>query len=301
MQRFLRLSNVLKFSAIVELKNQIVCLKSISLLKELRVLTENLRKMSTNPDKSDELNGFSESKNPSGHSLPSSSSAKAATTSNQSDCSNSGNLCNIIKFLELVGNLKHMKRTGWVLRDINECETIAGHMYRMSVMTFLLNENQDGLDRIKCMELALVHDLAECLVGDITPYCGISREEKKLREENAMREIVSLVEPNGHRMLELFEEYEKGETPEAKFVKDLDCLDMMLQAFEYEKRDGCINKHQEFFNSTQGKFRHPLVKNIVKEIITQRQKLALETQADDDDDDDDAAAGNCKEKKATSS
>ncbi len=30
--------------------------------------------------------------------------------------------------------------------------------------------------------MALVHDLAECLVGDITPYCGVSKEEKHRRE-----------------------------------------------------------------------------------------------------------------------
>ena len=32
------------------------------------------------------------------------------------------------------------------------------------------------------MKIALVHDLAECIVGDITPYCGVSPEEKDRRE-----------------------------------------------------------------------------------------------------------------------
>lgn len=30
--------------------------------------------------------------------------------------------------------------------------------------------------------MALVHDIAECIVGDITPFCGVSKEEKKRRE-----------------------------------------------------------------------------------------------------------------------
>lgn len=47
---------------------------------------------------------------------------------------------------------------------------------------------------------------------------------------------------------------------------------MVLQAFEYERRDNCISKHQEFFDSTAGKFEHPFVKNIVKEIYNQRNK-----------------------------
>lgn len=52
--------------------------------------------------------------------------------------------------------------------------------------------------------LALVHDLAESLVGDITPYCGISKEDKKAKEMSAMQEIAKLIEPRGERLLELF-------------------------------------------------------------------------------------------------
>lgn len=178
-----------------------------------------------------------------------------------------------VKFLELVGNLKHMKRTGWVLRNVKDCESISGHMYRMGMMSFLLDGSQ-GLDRIRVMELALVHDLAESIVGDITPYCGISREEKLLREFSAMSEISELLGPSKDKLLELFNEYEAGQTAEAKFVKDLDRLDMVMQAFEYEKRDNCPMKHQEFFDSTKGKFSHPLVINIVNEINAQREKFA---------------------------
>lgn len=54
-------------------------------------------------------------------------------------------------------------------------------------------------------DLALVHDLAECIVGDITPYCGVSKEEKKQREMDAMQEISKLIAPRGARLMELFE------------------------------------------------------------------------------------------------
>ncbi|XP_061391235.1 5'-deoxynucleotidase HDDC2-like [Musca vetustissima] len=175
--------------------------------------------------------------------------------------------------MELIGNLKHTKRTGWVLRDVNDCESISGHMYRMSILTFLL-DGTEGLNQIRCMELALVHDLAESLVGDITPFCGISKEEKKAMELKAMEDICKLIEPRGKRMMELFEEYEHGESPESRFVKDLDRLDMVMQAFEYEKRDNCLLKHQEFFDSTEGKFNHPFVKKLVNEIYEQRNSLA---------------------------
>lgn len=31
--------------------------------------------------------------------------------------------------------------------------------------------------------MAIVHDLAESVVGDITPFCGISKEDKYARED----------------------------------------------------------------------------------------------------------------------
>lgn len=72
------------------------------------------------------------------------------------------------------------------------------------------------------------------------------------------------------------QEYEENQTPESKFVKDLDRLDMVLQAFEYEKRDQCPQQHQEFFDSTEGKFNHPFVVKLVEEINAQRAELSLD-------------------------
>lgn len=47
-----------------------------------------------------------------------------------------------------------------------------------------------------------------------------------------------------------------------------------MQAFEYEKRDNCIKTHQEFFDSNEGKFNHPLVIDLVNEIKAQREAAA---------------------------
>ncbi|BFF95125.1 uncharacterized protein DMAD_12598 [Drosophila madeirensis] len=197
---------------------------------------------------------------------------EAASSTGKKPCFSTG-LAEILQFMELIGNLKHTKRTGWVLRDVNDCESISGHMYRMSMLTFLL-DGSEGLNQIRCMELALVHDLAESLVGDITPFCGVSKEEKRAMEFKAMEDICKLIEPRGKRIMELFEEYEHAESAESRFVKDLDRLDMVMQAFEYEKRDNCLLKHQEFFDSTEGKFNHPFVKKLVNEIYEQRDVLA---------------------------
>lgn len=84
---------------------------------------------------------------------------------------------------------------------------------------------------------SFVQDLAECIVGDLTPHCGISKEEKHAKEMEAMRSLVDTLggTPVAEEIFQLWLEYEENQTKEAKFVKDLDKFEMIVQAFEYEK------------------------------------------------------------------
>lgn len=180
-------------------------------------------------------------------------------------------------FMELVGKLKHLKRTGWVIRDIPEPETIAGHMYRMAMIALLLDSN-DKLDRTKVIEMTLLHDLAECIVGDITPHCGVPPEVKHQREDEAMETICDLLGDKGTRFLTLFREYEKQESPEAQYVKDLDRLDLVMQAYEYEKRENIPGVLQEFFNASTEKIRHPFVSQVAWAIQAKRDSFCKNAQ-----------------------
>lgn len=165
-----------------------------------------------------------------------------------------------------------MKRTGWVLRNIPDPETIAGHMYRMAMLSFLV-DNEENLDKIKIMQMALIHDLAECIVGDITPKCGVPPDEKHRREDEAMMNICNLLGDKGPSILQMFREYEKQESPEAQYVKDLDRLDLIMQAYEYEKRDNMPGRLEEFFKSTNGKIKHPFINKLATEINAKRNAL----------------------------
>lgn len=54
------------------------------------------------------------------------------------------------------------------------------------------------------MELALVHDMPECIVGDITPRCGIPIDEKHRREDEAMKQLAHLVGSRGNYLYQLY-------------------------------------------------------------------------------------------------
>jgi putative hydrolases of HD superfamily len=75
---------------------------------------------------------------------------------------------NVLCFARLCGALKNVKRTGWVNNKINEPESVADHMYRMSMLAFMIQDPAIKKDHL--IKLCLVHDLAEAIVGDITPY-----------------------------------------------------------------------------------------------------------------------------------
>mmetsp|Transcript_11564 Transcript_11564/g.14353 ORF Transcript_11564/g.14353 Transcript_11564/m.14353 type:complete len:184 (-) Transcript_11564:1003-1554(-) len=173
-----------------------------------------------------------------------------------------------ITFLRFVGQLKTNKRTGWVYNDVDKPESIADHMYRMAVMTCLVKDS--SLDSAKCVKMAIVHDMAECIVGDIAPADNIPKAEKMRRETEAMDHLCSLIEdtPAATEFKALFDEYNEQKTPEAQFVKDLDRLEMIIQAAEYE--DSQNKNLQEFFNSTKGLIRHPEVKEWDKSLREQQ-------------------------------
>ncbi|XP_027998645.1 5'-deoxynucleotidase HDDC2 isoform X1 [Eptesicus fuscus] len=175
----------------------------------------------------------------------------------------------LLQFLRLVGQLKRVPRTGWVYRNVERPESVSDHMYRMAVMALVTKD--DRLNKDRCVRLALVHDMAECIVGDIAPADNIPKEEKHRREEEAMKQLTQLLPKDlGKELYELWEEYETQSSAEAKFVKQLDQCEMILQASEYEDLESKPGRLQDFYDSTAGKFRHPEIVQLVSELEAER-------------------------------
>nr|XP_054749834.1 5'-deoxynucleotidase HDDC2-like [Lytechinus pictus] len=182
-----------------------------------------------------------------------------------------------LKFLQIVNDIKSQPRRGWQLRGLTNVESVSDHMYQMAIMAMIITDK--SLDKNRCVQIALVHDMAECIVGDITPADGISKEEKHRREKETMEKLSKLAGPeSGQDMYQLWKEYEEQSSAEARFVKDLDRFEMISQAFQYEKRENKPGLLQEFFDSTQGKFSHPLVIEWVEELNKQRDNMIKEHQ-----------------------
>jgi len=178
-----------------------------------------------------------------------------------------------LAFIHTLERLKTQKRTGWVNHKIPNPESISDHMYRMAILAMLSEDRE--LDVSKCVMMALVHDLAEAQGGDITPLEGIPKEEKHRLEAEAMHNFVHDMlhnSPAAQRIESLWLEYEEGQSPEAKFVKDLDKFEMASQALEYETSHGASTL-QQFFDSSIPKLRHPEVNGWAEELMSERERL----------------------------
>ncbi|KAI1051539.1 hypothetical protein LB506_003155 [Fusarium annulatum] len=148
-----------------------------------------------------------------------------------------------LPFFHMLERLKTTKREGWRRFGISRGESIADHMYRMSLISMFAPPSlAPKLDLPKCMKMCLIHDMAELLVGDITPVDGVPKPEKSRREAETMDFLTKNLLRNvaggttGEDIRAIWQEYEDSETLDSHFVHDVDKMELLLQMVEYEKR-----------------------------------------------------------------
>jgi putative hydrolase of HD superfamily len=142
----------------------------------------------------------------------------------------------IIGFYQAINRLKGLKRSGWLDFHVKDSESVADHTFGLALLVMVVAPEY-GYDLERCLTMALVHDLAEALVGDITPRQNVSESKKIDMEEQALGDIFAGLQ-NKDRLLTLWRQVAHRRTPEGRLVKDLDKLEMALQARMYEKEQG---------------------------------------------------------------
>lgn len=126
--------------------------------------------------------------------------------------------------------------------------------------------------------MALIHDMAEGLVGDLTPVDGVPKAEKSRREAETMDWVSSGLLGRVHDGLagkdirEVWQEYEDGKTPESKFVHDVDKIELLLQMVEYERTSKCELDLSEF-SWVATRVELPEMKEWAGQILQERKQL----------------------------
>lgn len=179
----------------------------------------------------------------------------------------------MLAFTQILRLLKSQPRTGWVDKGISlvNAESISDHMYRMSLISMALPTDTILVD--KCVKIALVHDIAESLVGDITPFGGVTKAEKHRRERETIDYLVDLIQGYSPRfaseMKELWLAYENTLCLEARYVRDIDKFEMIAQAWDYEQDYGIEYDLSEFYAARSG-IETKIIGDLCDELIAQR-------------------------------
>ncbi len=173
----------------------------------------------------------------------------------------------LVKTLKISGRLKKEHRQGWAVKvGIPDPESVADHSFRTALIVMLLGDSR-GLDTGKMMRMALIHDLGEAIIGDLTPLDAAKIETKERDETEAIEEIFSsLPKQLGEKYLHLWRELRDGSSEEARLVSDADKLEMALQASEYEKEGYPKGVLSEFKASAVKRTRDSEILNIIHQL-----------------------------------
>jgi len=166
----------------------------------------------------------------------------------------------VVKFLIKVNTLKEVPRKGWVLRNVENPEKIADHIFVVSLLSWFL-AREANLNIKKVIKIALSHDLCEVYAGDITPdiyyfnlpqdydsrikllnkWIRLSIEEKqKAKNEQFAREkeglmllIKNMPEEIKREIFINWLSFEKDTSGEGKFVNQINRVETLIQSIEY--------------------------------------------------------------------
>lgn len=158
----------------------------------------------------------------------------------------------LIQILSRAGLLKEIKRTGWVLKGVKDVESVADHTWRMSFLVLMLTPKK--LDKQKVLEMCIIHDLGEIGIGDIKWETGkkvISSKVAKHKDELSAMEQMFGDSKEKRKYVALLREFNELKTAEAKFLKQIDKLEMVLTALEYEKQGYNHKLFDEFWENAQ--------------------------------------------------
>lgn len=133
-----------------------------------------------------------------------------------------------LRFIKELEQLKNVTRTAWTSEGHQE--STAEHSWRLAVLAGVMLPEFPELDGQKVLMLALVHDIGELYEGDRSaadfPDAGEKYEEEA---KGVRRAAAALEEPVRGCLIQLWEEYEAGETGEARLVKALDKAETIIQ------------------------------------------------------------------------
>ncbi|MFB9076789.1 HD family hydrolase [Flavobacterium procerum] len=194
---------------------------------------------------------------------------------------NTQDLLDQIAFIKEIDKVKYIQRKTKLFNS-DRCENDAEHSWHLALMAIVLAEHSNvSIDVLKVVKMVLIHDIVEIDAGDVFIYDTAKNHSNTDEERLAANRIFGLLpEKQKEEFISIWEEFEAGETNEAKFAKSMDRLEPLLQNTSnnggtwkefgvkydkvYEKKSVIKNGSATLWNYAEGLINESVVKGILE-------------------------------------
>ena len=135
-----------------------------------------------------------------------------------------------IAFIKEIDKIKYIQRKTKLFNS-DRRENDAEHSWHLAMMAIVLLEHaNEDIDLLKVLKMVLIHDIVEIDAGDTFIY-STTKDHNNTNEElvAAKRIFGMLPKEQANDLIAIWEEFEAGETDEAKFAKAMDRFEPLLQ------------------------------------------------------------------------
>lgn len=168
---------------------------------------------------------------------------------------------------------KELPRQGFIALGFkrNEADSVAAHSWTTAMLTYLLatEMKSDGvkIDVDRAVKMALFHDMAETIVGDVGTFVkGMAKGAFAPIEEEGLKWLVKGL-PSNKEIISLVHEYMERKTPEARLVKVADNLDALAQAKGVPAAQSALKYFKEVYHITKIPWHKTAVEMILKDEV----------------------------------
>ena len=144
----------------------------------------------------------------------------------------------IFRFYFQCSLLKNKIRSGWDARHWNvlteRTERISEHIVSSIALALAVDsEFEHDINIDKVIKTLVIHEIGETIIGDITPFDGITPEKKEKIEHLAMRKVLGNL-ANKNSYFKMLLEFDDGITKEGTFAHYVDKMEADLQCKVYQ-------------------------------------------------------------------
>ena len=186
-----------------------------------------------------------------------------------------------ITFIKEIDKVKYIQRKTKLFNS-DRCENDAEHSWHLALMAIVLAEHSnEPIDVLKVVKMVLIHDIVEIDSGDVFMYDTVKNHDNTDEERLAANRIFGLLpEKQAQELIAIWEEFEVGETNEAKFARSMDRLEPLLQNTSnnggtwkefgvkynkvYEKKSVIKNGSESLWNYAEGLINESVEKGILE-------------------------------------